>query len=223
MSSSGIVRWGGMGAVVGSALGIAVAPVITSAYSLTEDGAGQSPPWEPAMSNLLRPLFEFASPEGVYATYGKLYFLVFLGLLLGLLALRARQRGRGGRLEEWGLRLSLLGVILNLFGNIPDYWFGEDTWLEGLGFLVGTVLGLLLLVVGSTMLGISLLRSGTTPTRFGAWLLVLSLPGIILLTFIGFGNIPSGPSLWFCVAWLALGYALWSRRGTTAEQPSRVS
>jgi hypothetical protein len=219
---SWIVRWGGMGAMVGSVLGIIVAPVITSAYSLSEGGAEQAPPWEPAMSNLLGPLFEFASPEGVYATYGKLYFLVFLGLLLGLLALRARQRGSVGRSEAWGLRLSLVGVVLNLLGNIPDYWVGEDTWLEGLGFLIGTVLGVLLLVVGSTMLGIALLRSGTTPTRFGAWLLVLSLPGIILLTFIGFGNIPSGPALWFCLAWLALGYALWSRGGEGSEQPSRV-
>ena len=81
---------------------------------------------------------------------------------------------------------------------------------------------MLLLMVGSTVLGIALLRAGTA-TRFGAWLLALSLLGTILLTLIGFGNLPSGPALWFCFAWLVLGYVLWSRRGTAAEQPSRVS
>lgn len=223
MSSSDLIRWSGIGAVLGSLLGIVLAPVITSAYSLSEGGPEQSPPWDPALSNLLSPLFGFASPEGVYATYGKLYFLVFLGFLLGFLALRAQQRGRVGRLGEWGLRLSLVGVVLNLLGNIPDYWFGEGTWFEGLGFLLGTVLGFLLLVVGSTMLGIGLLRSGTAPTRLGAWLLAVCLPGLILLTLIGFGNIPSGPALWFCFAWLVLGYVLWSQRGApTEQQASRV-
>ncbi len=86
MSSSDLIRWSGIGAVLGSLLGIVLAPVITSAYSLSEGGPEQSPPWDPALSNLLSPLFGFASPEGVYATYGKLYFLVFLGFLLGFLA-----------------------------------------------------------------------------------------------------------------------------------------
>jgi hypothetical protein len=208
--------------MLGSVLGILVAPVITSAYSLSEDGAGLSPPWEPAFSDLLSPLFRFATPEAVYSTYGKLYFVVFLGFLLGLMALRVQQRGHVGRLEEWSFRLSLIGVVLNLFGNIADYWVGEGTWFEELGFIFGELMGLLSLLVGSTMLGIALLRAGTTP-RIGAWLLVLSLPGIILLLLVGFANIPSGPALWFCFAWLVLGYVLWSRRGTAAEQPSRVS
>lgn len=223
MSSSDYIRWGGMSAVLGSLLGIVVAPLITSAYALSEGAPELSPAWEPALSNLLSPLFGFASPGSVYATYGRLYLLVFLGLLLGFLALRAQQRGRSGPLVEWGLRLSLIGVVLNLLGNLPDYWFGEGTWLEAVGFLIGTVLGYLSLVVGSTMLGIGLLRSGTTPTRVGAWLLALCLPGIILVTLIGFENIPSGPALWFCFAWLVLGSVLWLRRGSPAEQqPPRV-
>lgn len=217
LGSSELIRWGGIGAVLGSILGILVSPIITSAYSFTEDGAGQNPPWEPVLSDLLGPLFGFASPDGVYATYGKMYFVVFLSFLLGLIALRTLQGGSVGRLGHWGFRLSLTGVVLNLFGNIPDYWFGEDTWFEALGFFFGTVLGLLLLLAGSTMLGIALLRAGTM-TRLGAWLLILSLPGIVLLTLAGFGNIPSGPALWFSLAWLVLGYALWTRGGTPDER-----
>ncbi len=216
--SSSLIRWSGLAAMLGSALGIVVAPVITSAYSLSEDSSGQTPPWEPAFSNLFDPLFGFASSEAVYATYGKLYFFVFLGFLLGLLGFRAQRRGSAGRLERWGFRVALVGVALNLFGNIPDYWFGEGTWFEALGFFLGTFLGLLALTVGSAMLGIAWLRAGTA-SRLGAWVLILALPGTGLLTFLGFGNIPSGPALWFCFAWLVLGYALWRKGGASVEQP----
>lgn len=219
------VRWGGLAAMLGSALGIVVAPVITSAYSMTEEGAGSTSPWEPALSSLLGPLLAFAPPETVYATYGKAYLLVFLGLLLGLAGLYNWRRGLAGRLERWGFGLSFVGIVLNLFGNIPDYWMGENILgerLHTLGFAVGTMLGLLLLIAGSTVLGIAVLRAGGAP-HLGAWLLVLTLPGIILLTLIGFGNLPSGPALWFCFAWLALGHFLWSREGAPDRQTARAA
>ena len=76
------------------------------------------------------------------------------------------------------------------------------------------------------MLGIELLpRSGTTPTRLEleGWLLALCLLRSIVVLLIDFGNIPSGPALWFCFAWLVLGYVLCLRRVAPAEQqPSRV-
>lgn len=217
-----IVRWGGLAAMLGSTLGIVVAPVITSAYSMTQEGAGSTAPWEPVLGNLLGPLLAFAPPETVYATYGKAYLLVFLGLLLGLTGLYGWRRGLAGRLERWGFGLSFVGLALNLFGNVPDYWLGEDTLFEEVGFLVGTALGLLVLVVGSLVLGIALLRAGAA-LRLGAWLLVLALPGIILLNLIGFGNLPSGPVLWFCFAWLVLGHFLWSRKGTPDRQTARAA
>src|SRR5918994_4908691 len=195
MPSSNLIRWGGLAAMLGSLIGLVLAPINTSAYALSENGAGQTPPWEPALGALLGPLFAFASPEAVYASYGKLYLLVFSGFLLGLVALRARRRGHAGRLEHWGYRLCLAGFALNLMGNIGDYWYrggvGESE-VDALGYLLGTVLGLLLLVAGSALLGIGLLRAGTPP-HLGAWLLVLALPGIALLTLLGFGNAPSGP------------------------------
>lgn len=222
MQLANLVRYGGLAAMLGSVLGILVAPVVTSAYSMTEHGAEQTPSWEPTLSNLLGPFLTFAQPETVYAAYGKVYFLVFLGFLLGLASLYSERRGRAGRLERWGFRFSFAGLVLNLFGNIPDYWIGEDTIFEEVGFLVGTALGLLILAVGSLMLGIALLRAGAG-SRLGAWLLALALPGMALLGFIGFGNIPSGPALWFCFAWLVLGHFLWSREGNTAQRTTRAA
>ncbi len=221
MTRPNLIRWGGLAAMLGSLIGFLLAPIITSAYSHLENGAGRTPPWEPALGALLGPLFAFASPDVVYATYGKLYLLVFLGFLLGLVALRTRRSAHAGRLEQWGYRLSLTGLALNLLGNIGDYWYRGgvgESGVDTLGFLLGTVLGLLLLVAGSALLGIGLLRAGTVP-RLGAWLLVLASPGIALLTLLGFGNAPSGPALWFCFAWLVLGWSLWSSRTNRLANP----
>lgn len=212
MPTTNTIRWGGLAAMLGSALGIVIAPVITSAYSMTEDGAGHAPPWEPALGNLLGPLLAFASPETVYVTYGKAYVLVFFGLLLGLASLYGWRRGLAGRLERWGFGLSFVGLVLNLFGNVPDYWMGEGTIFEDVGFLVGTALGLLVLMVGSIVLGIALLRARAAP-RLAAWLLILAPPGTFVLNLIGFSNLPSGPALWFSIAWLVLGLLLWSNKG----------
>ncbi|MDP8940899.1 MAG: hypothetical protein M3N10_11555 [Actinomycetota bacterium] len=215
--TSGRLRHCGLAAMRGGALAVAVAPVITSAYSLTEDGVGTVPPWEPAFSNTFSPLFSFAAPDAVYATYGKLYFFVFLGFLFGLIGLRARRGARAGRLERWGFGLSFVGLLLNLFGNVPDYWIGEDTVFEDVGFVAGTALGLLVLTVGSSLLGVALLRA-RAGLRLGAWLLALSLPGILLSGF-RFGNIPSGPALWYGVVWVVLGYSLWSaERGAVRRE-----
>lgn len=218
------VRWGGVAAMLGSALGIVIAPIITSAYSLSEQGgAEQAPPWEPVLSQSLDVLFSFASPEAVYATYGKLYFLVFLGLLLGLVGLYSLRSGHTGRLEEWGFRLSFVGLVLNLLGNLGDYWYRGgvvESTPDFIGFLVGTLLGLLILTIGYLMLGITLLRAGAGP-RLGSWLLILSIPGFIVLGLLGFGNLPSMPALWFCFAWLVLGYYLWSHSGSNSTFHSR--
>lgn len=126
--------------MLGSVLGIVVAPIITSAYSLSEQGGAEfAPPWEPTLSESLGFLFSFASPEAVYATYGKLCFLVFLGFLLGLVGLYNRRSGHTGRLEKWGFRLSFVGLALNLLGNLGDYSYQGglvESTPDFLGFLL---------------------------------------------------------------------------------------
>ena len=83
---------------------------------------------------------------------------------------------------------------------------------------MGTVLGLFVLTVGSFVLSVALLRAGGGP-GLGAWLLVLALPGMIMLAFIGFGNIPSGLALWYGFVWVVLGYSMWSAsRGAVRRQ-----
>lgn len=212
---------GGLAAMVGGAIEILLAPFINSAYSMTEVGADLVPPWEPALSNALRPLFTFAPPYAVYETYGKLHVLVFLGLLFGLLGLGAWRGERAGRLERWGYRLSFAGLVLNLPGNLLDYWIPGNNDAGSLGFVLGTVPGLLLLAAGSIALGVALLRAGEA--RHPGWLLVLSLPGAVVLGLLGFSNAPANPMLWLAVAWLLLGRFLWTRDVVHARQPMLVN
>ncbi len=75
---------------------------------------------------------------------------------------------------------------------------------------VSCSLGLLLLLVGSTLYGVALLVARAVPAWAG-WLLVAAGPGGVLLTVLWVGHIPSGPTLPFALAWIVLGYALWRR------------
>lgn len=218
MASLRYVRRGSLGAVLGSVLGIVVAPLMTAAYHTTAGGATEAQAvWEPALTRLARPLLTFAAPNMVYATYGKLCLVVFLGILAGVLALRTylslRQGTQpSGKLHRWGFTLALGGLALNLFGNIGDYWIGEGTLFEGVAFLVGTILGLLLLAVGFAMVGTGALRTGGLP-RIAAWLLILWLPISVALIFIGLNNLPSGPLLALSVVWVIVGLGLLASAG----------
>ena len=198
------VRRSGLVALVAAVLGLLILPLITVAYAVSGDGAGSDPAWGPAVRDLVGPLVTFAEPDTVYSAYGKVYLLVLLGLLVGLLGLfRLRQGGVSGP-ERWGFRLSVLGLVASLGGVVTDYTVFEDTPVENLGFVIGSLIGLLLLVVGSLLLGVAWLRVDGAP-RLGAWLVLLAVPGMVALGALGFGNLPSMPIAWFCVAWLALG------------------
>ena len=57
-------------------------------------------------------MLTFASADVVRVSYSKLWLLVWAGMLAGLVGLHARHTGRAGRLERWGFRVSLAGLVL---------------------------------------------------------------------------------------------------------------
>jgi hypothetical protein len=85
---------------------------------------------------------------------------------------------------------------------------------------LGTVLGLLVLLIGSIVLGVALLRAGQV--RLPAWLLLTILPGSALLFFLGFANAPANPMLWYAFIWLLLGRFLWAQGVEEARQPAHT-
>ena len=227
MSTSNLIRWGGLAAMVGGALGILYSPFYALAHFATEDGASSlEAPWVAAWAGVVRPILEpfltFAPPDAVYLTYGKLFLFVVLGWMAGLLALHARQSASAGRLEKWGFRVAFAGTVLGTIGGFGAYYVGT-VWAEALNFsfLAFLVPALLLFNIGYPLFGVGTLRAKVAP-RLGAWLLMVGgFPGIFLLTFLT-GQLTLSLVL-LNLAWVVLGYALFADASASAKRPARVA
>ena len=227
MMSTTQIRWGGLAAMAGGALGILCSPIYALAYFATRDGASMlKEPWVAAWAGAVRPVLEpfltFAQPQDVYLTYGKLLTFVWLGWMAGLLSLHALQSASAGRRETWGFRLAFVGTVLVIVGSIGVYWLGSIWWAASSYFFFAFMVpALLLFNVGFLLFGAGTLRAKVAP-RLGAWLLTVGgFPGIILLTLL-FGQI--APSLMLInLAWVVLGYALFSKASARAKRPAHVA
>jgi hypothetical protein len=211
------VRLTGLAAMVGGALGVLVSPLYSLAYLAgTDEGALDAESalvraWAEPVRDLLGPLLTFASPDDVYLTYGKLFLFVWIGMLAGLVGLHARHAGRGGRLERWGFRASLLGLLLLVIGAFGAYWLG----LVEASFVAFLLPGLFLLTFGATLFGLGTWRAGVAP-RAGALLLVVGgFPGTFLISEIA--TLGGGLALLY-LAWVILGQALWSEPARRTAQ-----
>jgi hypothetical protein len=207
------VRPAGLAAIVGGVLGICVAPLYSLAYFATDEVApSEEPGWADSGRDLAEPLLTFASADAVYLTYGKLFLFVWAGMLAGLIALHATQGWQGDRLERWGYRASLLATVLLVIGAFGAYWL-ELTEVFFAGFLLP---GILLLAVGSPVFGVGTWRAGVAP-RAGALLLVVGGPATLVIS--DFATLGGGLVLLY-LAWVVLGYALWSG---AARQPHQIT
>jgi hypothetical protein len=191
---------------MGSLLALVLTLPFALAYFRAYPGFDVPPFWLAPLQPTLRPLVTFAPSKTVYNLYGRVYELVYLLFLPATVGLHYLHRGQRGRLERWGYRLLMSGLLLTFAGVAGDYW------ANGLTFML-SLLGFLVLGAGTTLYGLVLWRSRMAP-RLVDWLFLAGLPGI----FIGFrliGHIPSGPTLPFALAWLVLGASLW--RGSSAR------
>jgi hypothetical protein len=197
--SSGLIRLGGLAAMLAGVLGIVLSPILSYLWATYSDA---------------------------YLSYGKAYFLVYLGCLAGLMGLNAQRQGSPGqpKTEKLGIGITFAGLAISLVGDILAYWGdifggelvagGEFTAIQADGFII-EMLGLLLRLVGSVILGVTYLRAKVLP-RSLAWLLILAGLGGVLLSAL---HVPSGTMLLFCFAWVALGYLLWSGRSAAESGP----
>ena len=189
--SPNLVRWSGLVAMLGSVLGIALTPILSYLWATYSD---------------------------LYGYFGRAYFLAFLGLLVGLAGLYARRGGNAGlrgtdglQLEKLVIGMTFVGLAMALVGTILDYWGGrpgEDfTQAQITGFGL-EMTGILVVLLGSVLLGLSYRRTNALP-RLVPWLLIAAGPGGLVLFFV---HVPSGAMLLFCCAWVVLGYLLLTGR-----------
>ena len=141
-----------------------------------------------------------------------IFCIASVGMLGGLAGFHALQAASYGRLGAAGFYAAFVGTALLLISTAATILAGREVldWLFVLGFL-GTL--------GLVPLGVGTLRAGVLPRWCGV-LLIVAVLGIPV--YFALGNY--GGAILYGLLWLALGYALWSRRDTAAaEQPSRVS
>ena len=154
--------------------------------------------WAEPAADLLSPLLSWANPDIVYITYGKIWFPVFLAFTLCAYVVYRRREPRG--FETWVWRFALIGYALACIGVFLDYWTqwtgsyngdGIEATLFTVAFAV-TVPGLLLTLLGSTVLGITLVAKRFRPT-FPTILLAAMIPlaiGILQVTSMGSVALP---------------------------------
>ena len=188
--SSEMVRWGGLA-------GLAAAAVFLLSGILTF----------------------IAPPQGVPSSFTDylLEVVVVVAFVLALLTvagLHAAQRhsGRYGILGAAGFWLTFLGYIIVLV-------IAHLTLLAGVEPIPSVrLIGGLLVLLGSIVLGAMTIRARVLPL----WSGVLLIVGFPLGDFLD--NVAVGSeNIVFAIVWGLLGYALLSLRGSVAEQPSRVS
>ena len=130
--------------------------------------------------------------------------------VVGLLGFHALQGSNYGRIGRAGLYTTIGAIVLFELLLVARLLGGE----VGLGWLAAV--GVLGLLVGLALYGAATLQARVLPRWCGILFIILMPVGILL------GGLQP---IWGGLAWLALGYALWSQisSGTAGEQPSRVS
>jgi len=165
--------------MVAAVAALVVTPLLALSYFGIADGASALDQttvsaWADPAGDRLGALLTWSAPDRVYATYIPLFALLFPAGFLCALAVRSRRAMSEGCLERWSWRIALSG-----YGLCPSGFVAVAPALIGASpggtavntvFLVLLMPGMLLSLIGTTMLGIALLRNRYTP-RLTAWLL----------------------------------------------------
>jgi hypothetical protein len=197
MSSSSLVRWGLLGALLAAA-GWTVSGIIAFAFGVAPFGPVGSLSWY---------LIESSDALGV------------AGMVVFLVGLYARQVPRYGWLGTAGLALAFVGAT-SYFLSYPIYILTADGSWAILDILeYAALIGLL---AGFPLLGVATFRARVLPRWCGV--LLAALPAVFFVIFVLVDYSGAARAL-FGPYWLALGYALWSHQGDPVQpaQPARVS
>lgn len=205
------LRYSGLAALWGGVLGAADSILLAAAFYNHDWSRAAAPGWASALISLLGQAFNFAPPETVYRTYGRILLVVQVLLLLGAVGLEACVVLRSGKRSGWGFKLVVAGLVMSLVGNLADYWFspqpiGRTVIL--IGFLIGVELGALVYLVGTLLLAGQLLSEKLLPAWL-AWLLGLAPVLGLLLSIWGVRQIPGGFFLPVSLSWAVTGLYLW--------------
>ncbi|MDR2985146.1 MAG: hypothetical protein LBV34_09920 [Nocardiopsaceae bacterium] len=134
--------------------------------------------WSDPARELFGPLLNWSDPETVYYTWGKIWLPVFAAFTLCAFVAYRRRQPVG--FERWVWRASLVGYVGGTIGVANDFWLLWSPTAQGTSAALDVsfvifIPFMLLMMIGSTVLGITLLVKGFRP-RTAAVLLALALP-----------------------------------------------
>jgi hypothetical protein len=202
MSSTNLIRWSGLAALVGG--------ILLAVLSILESVLFGSQPDSEVVASSAWIIVEVA------------WIVAALLIILGLVGLYARQAEQAGSLGLIAFLVALAGTVMvsgiDWSAAFMAPWFAEtapelvDAEPTGV-FLAGLLLSLVLLALGYFLFGLASLQARMLP-RGAAVLLMVGAVLIVVMGFLesGFDVVVLGAAL----AWM--GYALWS--GTAAEPAS---
>lgn len=180
-------------------VGLVVGQLHALARFATEDGKEDlelplTAAWAEPAADLLQPLLDWADPDVVYVTYGKIWLPVFAAFTLCAFVVYRRRQPAG--FEKWAWRVAIASYALATVAVFLDYWTqwtgnyngdGIEAALFTLAWFV-TVPSFLMLLLSSTVLGGTLLVRRFRPT-LPAVLLALLIPlAFAILQFTSMGN-----------------------------------
>lgn len=210
----------GLYAIVAAAAGVLIAPLLAIAYFGTAHGIEQLDVatvagWAVPARDLAGRLVTWADADRVYATYAQVMALMFPAVLLTAVAARtqrAHPRKRSERIGWWvalaGYGLVSAGTLTFAISVIPTDTSGP---LDDVAYLAMMLPGMLLTLIGSTVLGIVFVRSGYQP-RLTAWLLAFAFPLFLVGGFVlGHNSLGLLPLM---IAWAVTGWR-WRAAGST--------
>ena len=154
----------------------------------TEDGKSDlelplTRAWAEPAARAVRPLLDWGDPDFVYWNYGKIWLPVFAAMTLCALVVFRHRQPVGFERVAW--QVALTGYALATLSVVGDYF---TPWTE-LSFVVLGLPGLALTALGSTALGVVLLKRRRRPRILGIALLAF-IPTTLLITEItSMGNI----------------------------------
>jgi hypothetical protein len=208
-------RAAGLYAAVAAAAAVLLSPLLALSYFATSEGAdelgtGTVSAWADPARDLVGSLLTWASADRVYATYVQAFAVLFPAVLLCALVVHRRRPAARSRLERWGWRIALFGYALASVGLgaafvvlIAGSVAGDALNVVFLGVMLPAML---FSVLGSTVLGIALLRAGYRP-KLTAWLLALAFPSMLAIPgLLGHNSLGMLPIF---VAWGLTGLRLW--------------
>lgn len=204
------MRWRGLAALLGGLVALALTPPLASAYHLAYS---EPPPWFLPLIPLLGPLLDFGPISSVYNIYGRWFALVYLLALPGFQGLRQLQQPSPWSLADISWKILVLALILTCIGVAGDYWF------DGAGWTL-TLLGLLILLIATTVYGATLLRARVVPAWLG-WSLALTGLGGFPSSLLS-GHIPSGPTIAPAIGWICVGVFLLRASSRGAQEAERA-